>query len=584
MASLLLPVSFACKSRPKSQNGRLMQLFSQTIRLHISVASQPQFYKLCMKQKLTVSACSLLSCRHHKSPTPFAGSACDPSSKRNLSKTWAEASSGDFVSTSETKNQGATGELARQKIFPALFALFYSGCLPKKFQIFGYSRDHISDEDLQALITENLTCRIDHRENCSDKMSSFLERVSYEPGGYDICDGLIMLDKRMKTFEGNGIANRIFYLSEAHDEIHGVANCVAANAQSKSGFTRLIFEKPFGYDRGSSETITKALLSRLSEGQIYRIDDLLGKELIENLTVLRFSNLIFEPLWNRTFIRNIQVIYSEDWGVQNKGRYFDKHGILRDIVQSHILQTIALLAMEPPVSLEGEDIRNEKVKVLRSMRKLTLDDVVLGQYKASISKDEKFKVAGYLDEPNVSPNSLTPTFVAAALYIDNGRWDGVPFLIKAGKGLIKHKVEIRIQFRHVPGNLYRERFGFNIDLATNELVLRVQPDEAILLKVNNKVPGLGLQLDSSELNLLYKDMYDTEIPDSYERLILDVIVGDTHLFMRSDELAATWEILTPLLDDIEKYKIAPELYIFGGRGPVGAYYLGAKHGVRWSDD
>eukprot|EP00268_Persea_americana_P032450 TRINITY_DN3192_c0_g1_i1.p1 TRINITY_DN3192_c0_g1~~TRINITY_DN3192_c0_g1_i1.p1 ORF type:complete len:230 (-),score=49.77 TRINITY_DN3192_c0_g1_i1:848-1537(-) len=229
--------------------------------------------------------------------------------------------------------------------------------------------------------------------------------------------------------------------------------------------------------------------------------------------------------------------------------------------------------MEPPVSLDGEDIRNEKVKVLRSIRKLELDDIVLGQYKAS---------SGSTDD--VYLNSLTPTFFAGALYIDNARWDGVPFLIKAGMGLIKHRVEIRIQFHHVPGNLYRERIGHNIDLATNELTLSGAPDEAILMKVNNKVPGLTLHLDASELNLLYKDKYNVEIPDSYEHLLLDVINGDSHLFMRSDELAAAWNILSPVLQEMDKKTIAPELYEFGGRGPIGAYYLGAKHGVRWADD
>lgn len=199
--------------------------------------------------------------------------------------------------------------------------------------------------------------------------------------------------------------------------------------------------------------------------------------------------------------------------------------------------------------------------------------MILGQFKASSE-----------DKNDVYLNSLTPTFFAAALYIDNARWDGVPFLINAGIGLLKHRVEIRIQFHHVPGNLYRERIGHNIDFATNELILRDAPDEAILVKVNNKIPGLGLQLDTSELNLLYKDKYNVEVPDSYEHLLLDVIDGDNHLFMRSDELAAAWSILTPVLNEIDKRNIAPEIYDLGGRGPVGAYYLWAKHGVRWSED
>lgn len=389
------------------------------------------------------------------------------------------------------------------------------------------------------------------------------------------------LDSQMRQLEADGTANRIFYLSVPQEALLNVAKCVADNAQSKRGWNRIIVEKPFGYDTESSAKLTQGLLSKFSEQQIYRIDHLLGKDLIENLTVLRFSNLVFEPLWSRTYIRNVQVIVSEDWGMEGRGRDFNKYGIIRDIVQSHILQTIALFAMEPPVGLDGEDIRNEKVKVLRSMRKLHLEDVVLGQYKTRVLKDGKL---GFVDKSDVPLNSLTPTFVAAALYIDNARWDGVPFLIKAGMGLMNHRVEIRIQFHHVPGNLYRVCDGHNIDLATNELILQEKPDEAILLKINNKVPGLGLRLDSSELNLIYKEKYNFEVPDSYEHLILGVIDGDNHLFMRSDELEAAWSILTPLLYEIENNKVAPELYEFGGRGPVGAYYLGAKHGVRWADD
>ncbi|KAH9734033.1 Inactive glucose-6-phosphate 1-dehydrogenase 4 [Citrus sinensis] len=319
---------------------------------------------------------------------------------------------------------GATGELARRKIFPALFALYYSGFLPENVGIVGYSRKNLTDEDLRSIIASTLTCRIDHRENCGDKIDAFLSRTYYLNGGYDNREGMLKLSALME---------------------------------------------------------------------------------------------------------HIEVILSEEMGVQS-GRYFDGYGIIRDIVHSHILQTIALLAMEPPISLNGEDIRNEKVKVLRSIRRLEPSNVILGQYKATFD-----------DKVDVKLNSLTPTYFAAILYIDNARWDGVPFLIKAGTGLIKHRV-------------------------------------------NNKVPGLGLQLDASELNLLYKDKYNAEVPDSYEHLLLDVIDGDNHLFMRSDELTAAWNILNPVLQEIDKNNIAPELYELGGRGPVGAYYLWAKHGVQWTED
>ncbi|KAJ8511628.1 hypothetical protein OPV22_002062 [Ensete ventricosum] len=443
---------------------------------------------------------------------------------------------------------GATGELARSKIFPALFALYYSGFLPENVGIFGYSRKDLSDEDLRNMIAATLTCRVDHHENCGDKLDAFLDRTYHINGGFDNEDGMKRLNRRMEQIEGEHEANRIFYLSVPQEALLDVSVSLADNSQTKRGWNRIIIEKPFGFDALSSYKLTQCFLSKFQEKQLYRIDHRLGKDLIENITVLRFSNLVFEPLWSRTYIKNVQVILSEECGVEAQGRYFGHYGVIRDIVHSHILQTIALFAMEPPVSLDGEDIRNEKVKVLRSIRKLNLDDVVLGQYKNSADKSSCYM------------NSLTPTFFAAALYIDNARWDGVPFLVKTGVGLIKHRVEIRIQFHHVPGNLYRECISHKIDLMTNELILRDQPDEAILLKVNNKVPGLGLQLDASELNLLYRDKYNVEVPDSYEHLLLDVIDGDNHLFMRSDELEAAWNILTPILDKIEENKVVPELY------------------------
>ncbi|XP_066388108.1 inactive glucose-6-phosphate 1-dehydrogenase 4, chloroplastic-like [Miscanthus floridulus] len=468
---------------------------------------------------------------------------------------------------------GVTGELARTKVFPALFALYYSGFLPRNVGIFGYSRKKLTDEGLRSIIEANLTCRVDHHENCDDKLSEFLKRTYYVDAGHDNKEGMVRLNSRMEQIEGIGAANRIFYLAVPQEALLDVALPLADGAQTKLGWNRIIIEKPFGFTGLSSQQVTQSMLSRFDEKQIYRIDHLLGKDLIENLTVLRFSNLVFEPLWSRTYIRNVQVIFSEETSNEIQGRYFGNYGIIRDIVHSHILQTIALFAMEPPVSLDGEDIRDEKVKVLKSIRKVELEDVVLGQLKDTSGKVDRYT------------KSMTPTYFAAAMYIDNARWDGVPFLIRTGMGLMKNRAEIRIQFRHVPGNIYRERFGHDIDLDTNELVLRDQPEEAILLKVNNKVPGLGLQLDASELNLLYRDRYNTEVvPDSYEHLLLDVLDGDSHLFMRSDELAAAWNVLTPIIHEIDQNRVAPELYEAGDRGPINAYYLAAKHGVRWDDD
>ncbi|GJP48220.1 hypothetical protein CLOM_g7489, partial [Closterium sp. NIES-68] len=478
---------------------------------------------------------------------------------------------------------GASGDLARKKIFPALFALYYEGCLPKRFQIFGYARSKMDDAQLRELISTTLTCRIDKSDDCGDKMDYFLERCFYHSGQYDSEDSFAGLDKRMKELEAGYIADRMYYLAIPPNVFVPAARSVSLAATSQTGYTRVIVEKPFGRDSESSAQLTQQLGQHFTEDQIYRIDHYLGKELVENLLVLRFSNLVFEPLWSRQYIRNVQIIFSEDFGTEGRGGYFDHYGIIRDIMQNHLLQILTLFAMEPPVSLSADDIINEKVKVLRSMRQVKLEDAVVAQYKGHVSKSG-CKYEGYTDDPTVPDNSITPTFAAAAMFIDNARWDGVPFLMKAGKALHDLRCEIRVQFRHVPGNLYQHNmFGVDVDLCTNELVIRLQPNEAIYLKINNKVPGLDFRLDRSRLNLRYIDRYQHELPDAYERLLLDAMEGDKRLFIRSDELEAAWNIFTPLLQDLEKKHLAPELYPYGSRGPIGAHYLAAKHNVRWGD-
>ncbi|CAL9055289.1 unnamed protein product [Musa banksii] len=476
---------------------------------------------------------------------------------------------------------GASGDLAKKKIFPALFALYYEDCLPKHFTIFGYARSKMTDAELRTMVSKTLTCRIDKRENCNEKMEQFLQRCFYHSGQYESEENFADLDKELKEHEGGRLSNRLFYLSIPPNIFIDVVKSASKSASSKNGWTRVIVEKPFGRDSESSAALTRGLKQYLDEDQIFRIDHYLGKELVENLSILRFSNLVFEPLWSRQYIRNVQLIFSEDFGTEGRGGYFDNYGIIRDIMQNHLLQILALFAMETPVSLDAEDIRNEKVKVLRSMKPLQLENVAIGQYRSHTKGGVAYP--GYTDDKTVPKGSLTPTFAAAALFIDNARWDGVPFLMKAGKALETRRTEIRVQFRHVPGNLYKRSFGTDLDRATNELVIRVQPDEAIYLKINNKIPGLGMRLDRSNLNLLYASRYSKEIPDAYERLLLDAIEGERRLFIRSDELDAAWELFTPLLKELEEKKIAPELYPYGSCGPAGAHYLAANYNVRWGD-
>ncbi|XP_054796617.1 glucose-6-phosphate 1-dehydrogenase 1, chloroplastic-like isoform X1 [Prosopis cineraria] len=476
---------------------------------------------------------------------------------------------------------GATGTLAKEKIFPALFALFYEGCLPQHFTISGYARTPMTDHELRNLISKNLTCRVAERDNCDGKMAEFLKCCFYHSGQYSSEEHFMELNKKLEEREDGRISNRLFYLAIPSNLCVDVARCTKHCASSKYGWTRLIVEKPFGHDTDSSKNQTIALKQYLTEDQIFRIDHHLAEELVENLLVLRFSNLVFEPLWSRNYIRNIQVVFCEDFGMEGRSRSIDNYGIIRDIMQSHLLQTIALFAMETPLTLGSEDIRNEKVKALRSMRPLKLEDVVVGQYKINGNGGSRYPV--YNDELTVLNDNLAPTFAAATLFINNARWEGVPILLVAGKGLHSNRAEIRVQFRHVPGNLYNQRFGADLNKTTNELVLRDKPDHSIYLKINNKVPGLGMRFECSDLHLLYNSRHTKEIPDAYERLLLDAIEGEQRLFIRSDELDAAWAVISPLLTELEKQKVVPELYTYGGEGPAGVYYLAAKHNICWGD-
>jgi glucose-6-phosphate 1-dehydrogenase len=299
------------------------------------------------------------------------------------------------------------------------------------------------------------------------------------------------------------------------------------------------------------------------EDQTYRIDHYLGKEVIQNLLVLRFANLVFEPIWNHRFIRCIEIVWKEDLSLEGRGGYFDQYGIIRDVMQNHLVQILALVCMEPPLRLDASCIAAEKVKVLRSIPPLELPDLVLGQYRESERNGTLYPA--YVADKTVPHDSLTPTFAAARLRLNNPRWEGMPVFVTAGKGLDARMTEIRIRFREVPGNMFCRDGSCPIP---NELVIRVQPDEAILLSLINKVPGMNLKLESHPLDLQYKSAFAEQIPDAYESLILDVMRGDRSLFIRSDELQAAWDIFTPVLHEIERQKVVPSPYPFGGAGPA----------------
>jgi len=330
---------------------------------------------------------------------------------------------------------------------------------------------------------------------------------------------------------------------------------------SKTGWSRLIVEKPFGKDSASSAALNDHLAKLFSEQQIYRIDHYLGKEMVQNMLILRFGNRILSPLWNRDNIASVQISFKENFGTKGRGGYFDEFGIIRDILQNHLTQVMCMVAMEKPVSTSADDIRQEKVKVLKSIPPISLDDVITGQYVASNIPGNEESKQGYTDDPTVPKGSKCPTFAVVRLHINNERWDGVPFILRAGKALNERKAEIRIQFRDVPGNIFDASIR-------NELVIRVQPDEAIYMKCLIKKPGMSFATTQTDLDLSYGTKYKgVVLPDAYERLILDVIDGNQLHFVRNDELFEAWRIFTPMLHAIDSGKVEPIPYPFGSRGP-----------------
>jgi glucose-6-phosphate 1-dehydrogenase len=476
---------------------------------------------------------------------------------------------------------GASGDLAQRKVIPALFALFCQNLLPPDFCLFGLARSDFTHEGFRKKIAENLTCRyVPGEADCASRTESFLNRCYYCQGSYASSDSFLDLFQLMRQVEGKGPVNRIFYMAIPPSVFMDVAKALGDSGLVACGdrdeWSRIVIEKPFGRDRHSSDTLVREMQKVFTEEATYRIDHYLGKEIVQNLMVLRFANLVFEPLWNRRYIRSVHIKWAEPVGVGQRGGYFDGYGIIRDVMQNHLLQILALLAMERPVKYEAGAIRDAKVKLLKAVSPLSLQDLVVGQYGTSQSGRQP----AYEAETTVPPGSLTPTYASAVLKINNPRWEGVPFLIEAGKALDERINEVRIRFHDVPDHLWgnqQER------VAANELVIRIQPDEAITLKIMNKVPGLGLELVSTDLNLRYHSAFNALIPDAYECLLLDVFEGDRNLFIRADELAAAWDVFTPVLHTLEASRIAPHLYPYGSSGPEAARQLAIRHGFTGND-
>ncbi|KAL8130711.1 hypothetical protein V2J09_019866 [Rumex salicifolius] len=497
---------------------------------------------------------------------------------------------------------GASGDLAKKKTFPALFHLFKQGFLqPDEVHIFGYARSKITDMELKDRIRGYLMQEKNATPKHSEQVDRFLQLIKYVCGGYDSEEGFRLLDKEIAKHECDknsldGSSRRLFYLALPPSVYPSVCKMIrhyCMNKSDKGGWTRIVVEKPFGKDLDSSEELSSQIGELFEESQIYRIDHYLGKELVQNLLVLRFANRLFLPLWNRDNIDNVQIVFREDFGTEGRGGYFDEYGIIRDIIQNHLLQVLCLVAMEKPVSMRPEHIRDEKVKVsdffhltcqlFQVLYQPLLKPIVLAQLwfiflKPVSMRTEHIRVLpiseeevvlgqyeGYTADPTVPDHSNTPTFATAILRIHNERWEGssVPFILKAGKALSSRKAEIRVQFKDVPGDIFKCK-----KQGRNEFVIRLQPSEAMYMKLTVKQPGLEMSTVQSELDLSYGQRYqDVTIPEAYERLILDTIKGDQQHFVRRDELKAAWEIFTPLLHRIDQGKMKPSSYKPGSRGP-----------------
>ncbi|EEC13253.1 glucose 6-phosphate dehydrogenase, putative, partial [Ixodes scapularis] len=455
---------------------------------------------------------------------------------------------------------GASGDLAKKKIYPTLWALFRDGLLPPKTKFVGYARSNMTVESLSEKIEPYLKVKEEEKE----KFSNFLKLNTYISGKYDASEDFDNLDGELRKLEGSS-ANRIFYMALPPTVFQAVATNIKRHCMSKKGWTRVVIEKPFGKDSASSAELSNHLASLFDESQLYRIDHYLGKEMVQNLMAIRFSNQIFGPTWNRNSIASVVISFKEPFGTQGRGGYFDSFGIIRDVMQNHLLQIMCLVAMEKPVSTNAEDIRNEKVKVLKCVPPITMNHVVLGQYvgKPDGTGEERL---GYLDDPTVPAGSRTATYATAVAYINNERWEGVPFILRCGKALNERKAEVRIQYKEVPGDI----FGGNSK--RNELVLRVQPGEAIYVKLMSKKPGMAFDIEETELDLTYGSRYKARAtirkPDfrPERRLILDVFYGSQVHFVRSDELAEAWRIFTPLLHQIDRERPQPVPYEYGSRG------------------
>jgi glucose-6-phosphate 1-dehydrogenase len=452
---------------------------------------------------------------------------------------------------------GVTGDLAHRKLVPALYNLSIDGLLPANFNLIGFARREYSDESFRAEFKDSIS-KFSRRKTIDEKLwGEFAKHSFYHRSAFDDAKGYQSLKERLdKLDEAAGMkANRVFYLATSPEYFGVVAEQLKAvglldgEDSGSSGSHhrgRVVIEKPFGHDLESAKVLNQKLSTCMTEDQIFRIDHYLGKETVQNLLVFRFANGIFEPIWNHKYISHVEISVCETVGVENRAGYFDSAGILRDIVQNHVLQLLTLVALEPPVAFEADAVRDEKVKVLKSVRRFQTSDVLSKVVRARYQSGaiQGSAVQGYLAESGVNPESETETYMALELSIDNWRWAGVPFFLRAGKRLPKRITEISIHFKNVPYRLFQDEDVRQI--APNILSFQIQPDEGIALKISAKPPGPQVRVQQVSMQFDYSTSFGQQPPEAYERLLLDAMRGDATLFTRSDEIEQAWDLLAPL--------------------------------------
>ncbi len=450
---------------------------------------------------------------------------------------------------------GASGDLTHRKLIPAVFNLYISNSLPDGYVVLGVGRSKFSDIDFRKKVKESIQ-KIAHDKKVSEKIiDEFLSKTFYIRIDTDNGKEYALLKDRLQELnaEFDLHNNYIFYLSTPPKLYPVISEHLHSQklTTDNDGFRRIIIEKPFGHDLASAQKLNRKLLQFFKEEQIYRIDHYLGKETVQNLMVTRFANGIYEPLWNRNYIQHIEITAAESIGVENRGGYYDQTGALRDMIQNHLLQVLSLVAMEPPSKITPRDIHYEKMKVFRSLRSLDKNNlennVIRGQYTEGNVRGKLF--ASYREEENVDKNSRTETYAAMKIFIDNWRWQDVPFYIRTGKRMPTRVTEVVIHFKPSPTKLFTNRVDNSCD---NLLIIRIQPDEGILLKTGMKVPGNGYEVKPVNMDFHYSDLNDHYIADAYERLILDCMIGDNTLFMSADNSEITWKFVQPILDYWEK--------------------------------